>query len=621
MADPADEQAIDSFVLRLGLGPDAGELLRTLPQDVCARVVKGFDPSGTKDGNVFGRLQAFARSMLQHSGERPAAFGAAPVPSQDFGLGGPEPPPWHAEPAQQPAQDFEDYAWSIGLDEAGVRIASLLPQDLRDTIVAEFTPRGTKDGNVLGRLLGFARVVWAQRLGLDPVHKQEAASLLRGFPEEAQVRVMAQFDVSRSKDGNILARLHRFAADVASRFGNDRGGGGGGKGGGAPALAYQPAPAPAYSPPPQQPRAPALVAPAYAGHAQPYPALADFVARMGLDAASAGFLQALPEEVRSVVLTSFNPAGTKDGNVWGRLFGFVRSVWTQRLGLDAGVAGFLKSLPEETQRIVMVKFDPSRTKDGNIAARLESFARSVASSPHPQPWQPSYAPPAQPAYTPPVQPVAAQVAYAAPAEAPKGNQAALHDFAQRWGLNAQATAFIRALPEAVSSVVVASFNANGTKDGNVWGRLFGFVRSVWSQKLGLDNTAFSYVRGLPEEVQMEVIARVAPGRVAPHELMPQLQAATEEARRGPQAPPAGGPEGLGAFAARCGLDAEAINFMMGLSEEVRAAVVSDFDPAGTKDGNVFSRLQNFARAVEGRRKRMHEGSHGGRGMRPRWGDA
>uniref|UniRef100_A0A7S4R8T6 Uncharacterized protein n=1 Tax=Alexandrium monilatum TaxID=311494 RepID=A0A7S4R8T6_9DINO len=618
MNNLTDEQLVDTFVLRLSLGPDAGAFLRSLPEDVRSKVIRSFDPRGTKDGNVFGRLQAFARSMLQGP-EWSGHYGAVQAPVQEP-VAMPEPAPAlaplapvaYADPGMQPAQDFQEYAWSIGLDENGVRIASMMPQDVRDTVVAEFTPRGTKDGNVLGRLLGFARVVWAQRLGLDPASKQEAAGLLRGLSEEAQARVMAQFDVSGTKDGNILARLQRFATDVANRFGCC-----GGKGGGQPAMAYTPAPAPVYSPPAPAPvYVPQPVARDYAEH-QPQAALSEFVNRMGLDAASASFLQSLPDDVRSVVVSSFNPAGTKDGYVWGRLFGFVRSVWAQRLGLDIGMVSFLKGLPEETQRVVMVKFDPSRTKDGNIAARLESFARSIANSPH-QPRQPAFGQPVQ-QVAPPAQFGAAVVK----ADAVPNVHAALRDFAQRWGLNEQASAFLRAAPEAVSSVVVASFNANGTKDGNVWGRLFGFVRSVWSQKLGLDNAAFGYVRGLPEDVQMEIITRFAPGQVAAHELLPQLQAVAEEVRHAPQgiivAP--GAPEDPVSFAQRCGLDAEAIAFLLSLSEDVRTVVITDFDPAGTKDGNVFSRLQNFARAVENRRKRMLEAPQSGRNVRPRWGES
>jgi len=664
-----DDELLDAFVLRLNLGPEASEFLKSVPQEVRSKVVRSFDPRGTKDGNVFGRLQAFARSMLQPANERQGqgyhvAAHAPAVETASFNEP-PAPVPAQTALAVVPGQDSSDYGWSIGLDENGVRLFGMLPPDLRETLISDFDPRGTKDGNVLGRLFGFARVVWAQRLGLDPVQKQEAATLLRSLSEEAQARVMGQFDVSGTKDGNILARLQRFAADVASRFAP-----GGGKGA---IQAYTPPPAysppPVYSPPPAYSPAPARAAPAVA-HAYS-PSFAEFVSRMGLDAASANFLQSLPEEVSSVVLNSFNPSGTKDGNVWGRLFGFVRSVWTQRLGLDASMVNFLKSLPEETQKVVMVKFDPSRTKDGNIAARLESFARSVASNPHPLPI-------AKQAYSQPAHPPAvtqsyggqqgyagsgqqgyaggAQQGYAGGAQqgyaggqqgyaggqqgyaggqqgytdgALGGGAAGMREFSQRWGLNAQAAAFLKALPETVSSVIISSFNANGTKDGNVWGRLFGFVRSVWSQKLGLDHGAFNYVRGLPEEVQMELMTRFPPGQAPGNELLPQLQTVADEIRRGgvPAAQPAlqnastaALTESLEAFAQRCGLDAEAVEFMRALSEEVQAAVVSDFDPAGTKDGNVFGRLQNFARAVENRRKRMQGEAHG-RNVRQRWNEA
>ncbi len=40
---------------------------------------------------------------------------------------------------------------------------------------------------------------------------------------------------------------------------------------------------------------------------------------------------------------------------------------------------------------------------------------------------------------------------------------------------------------------------NGTKDGNVWGRLLGYTRSHWSRFLRVDQETSSYIRSLPEE--------------------------------------------------------------------------------------------------------------------------
>jgi len=612
--ETTDEEAIAHFTAAHGLGYEASTFLQSLPGDVCNKVLRSFNPRGTKDGNVFGRLQAFANSMLLPV---PGGFQHQPqvAASPQLGIR----PLWTGGPHQQqelaaqelnagmPHREFSEYAASIGLDDAGARFLEALPPEVRDTVITDFDPRGTKDGNVFGRVLGFARVVWAQRLGLDKLQQQEASSMLRSLPEEVQARVLTQFDVSGTKDGNILARLQRFANDVASRH--------------APAAIVASriaAPVRANLPPANLPAT--TMAPAACGTS---PQVSDFVARLGLDANCASFLSGLPEEVRTAAVTSFNPSGTKDGNVWGRFFGFLRSVWAQRLGLDGNSIAFLKSLPEETQRVVMLKFDPSRTKDGNVGARLESFARSVAGHPYGGgSWQGAPSPAPVITHTPVRTPGAGAPPLWRGGDpniiSPGPSASALNDFAKRWGLNAQATEFLASLPETVIGAILASFNANGTKDGNVWGRLFGFVRSVWAQKLGVDAPAFTHLRGLPEDVQMAVMGKIH--QLGEGDALAQVKAIAEEAANAPEEPwvPAdrpmeelGGIEGgdpVEAFVLRCGLDGEALEFLRGLEEEVRVAVISDFNPGGTKDGNIYGRLQGFARSVQGRRKRLAEGA-------------
>jgi len=623
MGEDIDEEAIAHFTAAHGLGPEASTFLQLLPGDVCNKVLRSFNPRGTKDGNIFGRLQAFANSMLFPV---PGSF-----PHQPQVAASPQPgtrlPLWTGSLHQQqdlakefsagtPHQEFSDYAASIGLDDAGARFLEALPAEVRDTVITDFDPRGTKDGNVFGRVLGFARVVWAQRIGLDKLQQQEASSMLRSLPEDVQARVLTQFDVSGTKDGNILARLQRFANDVACRH--------------APAAVVAgrlAAPVRANLPHTNMPATP--LASAACGSS---PQVSDFIARLGLDANSASFLSGLPEEIRTAAVTSFNPSGTKDGNVWGRFFGFLRSVWAQRLGLDGNSIAFLKSLPEESQRVIMLKFDPSRTKDGNVRARLESFALSVAGHPYSGgSWQGALNP--------------APVTVHAPVRTPAdgafplwrgGDQnlhhtgpsaSALNDFSKRWGLNIQAAQFLASLPETVIGAILASFNANGTKDGNVWGRLFGFVRSVWAQKLGVDAPAFTYLRGLPEDVQMAVMGKIH--HLGEGDALTQVKALAEEASNAPEEPwvdrtleelgSVEGGDSVEAFVLRCGLDGEAVEFLRGLEEEVRIAVISDFNPGGTKDGNILGRLQGFARSVQGRRKRLAEGASFGPpgALRPR----
>ena len=64
--------------------------------------------------------------------------------------------------------------------------------------------------------------------------------------------------------------------------------------------------------------------------------------------------------------------------------------------------------------------------------------------------------------------------------------ATLEEFVNKWGLNPDAEVFLGALPDFVLGVTIQSFDAKNSKDGNVWGRLFGFCRSVWCVKLKID---------------------------------------------------------------------------------------------------------------------------------------
>merc|ERR1719433_1945461 len=89
------------------------------------------------------------------------------------------------------------------------------------------------------------------------------------------------------------------------------------------------------------------------------------------------FIDGLPEEVRYKVISGFDGAGTKDGNVWGRLLGYARHIWAKFLGLDQECVNLVKGLPEEAQMICLTNFDPSGTKDGNIAGRLQGFAKKA----------------------------------------------------------------------------------------------------------------------------------------------------------------------------------------------------------------------------------------------------
>mmetsp|Transcript_110348 Transcript_110348/g.311257 ORF Transcript_110348/g.311257 Transcript_110348/m.311257 type:complete len:108 (+) Transcript_110348:2-325(+) len=63
---PGQEEV--QFALKWGLGDEALQLLAGLPPDAKQEVLQRFDGSGTKDGNVQGRLEGFVRSVLRKRG-------------------------------------------------------------------------------------------------------------------------------------------------------------------------------------------------------------------------------------------------------------------------------------------------------------------------------------------------------------------------------------------------------------------------------------------------------------------------------------------------------------------------------------------------------------------------
>merc|ERR1712061_490314 len=80
---------------------------------------------------------------------------------------------------------------------------------------------------------------------------------------------------------------------------------------------------------------------------------------------------------------------------------------------------------------------------------------------------------------------------------------------------------------------------------------------------------------------------------------------------------------LQGFIDRCGLDHSSYAWLASLPEDIVTTVVTEFDPTGTKDGNVLGRLQGYVRLLNARaqRKRMSEDPAGGGGSlakRPRY---
>merc|ERR1712107_44978 len=68
---------IANFLESCGLEPSAGQLLEGLSEEALHMVVTEFDPSGTKDGNVQGRLEGFLKRVAMHF--RPVGSGSGVV--------------------------------------------------------------------------------------------------------------------------------------------------------------------------------------------------------------------------------------------------------------------------------------------------------------------------------------------------------------------------------------------------------------------------------------------------------------------------------------------------------------------------------------------------------------
>jgi len=217
-----------------------------------------------------------------------------------------------------------------------------------------------------------------------------------------------------------------------------------------------------------------------------------FCQHWGLDESTADFLMAIPQALRESVLRNFDGSGTKDGNVWGRLFGYVRRGWVSTIGLEPSATKFIQDLPEPVQIICIKEFDHTSTKDGNVFGRLQAFSRKAAkiaegnSGPMQSHQHHQATPPwATKMSAAPQQQHAVHWNHAAPAEMTSsvayGDQASdlrpeLEEFMFRCSLDEQALPWLQSLSEDILRTVIMEFDPSGTKDGNVLGRLQGYVR-------------------------------------------------------------------------------------------------------------------------------------------------
>jgi len=75
-AQLSGDPLVAGFLERCGLDPSAAACLEPLPEDLLARVLSDFDPSGTKDGNVLGRLQGYIRLLTARQRQNGSDAGA-----------------------------------------------------------------------------------------------------------------------------------------------------------------------------------------------------------------------------------------------------------------------------------------------------------------------------------------------------------------------------------------------------------------------------------------------------------------------------------------------------------------------------------------------------------------
>lgn len=565
----------------LQIAEDVMSYIRSLPDEVQAQIISEFDASGSKDGNVSGRLMAFAK----HLGSRLAGGQSAHTV---------------AVPVARPShRSIDEFAASLGLDGGMHQFLTLLPSEVITVVIDSFDPSGTVDGNIWGRLFGFIRSVWQRHLHVNDDHM----AYLKGLPEDVQARIIAEFDATKSWDGNNSARLMSFARRVASDSGVQSSGHGGH---GAPPAAQHHGHA-AHSRSATTPRS---------GSFNP----AAFAQSLGLDGAACDWMRMLPQDMMAQVAASFDPSGTKDGNVWGRLFGYIRSHWKSRLQLTDESISFLKSLPEDIQMKVLAEFDASGSKDGNASARMMGFAQHLAT--RGSVLGGSYASPATQQRSAPQR-----------QSLPKADVAAVQEFVQTLGLDNAAFVFLQQLPGDFMNTVMNSFDPSGTKDGNIWGRLFGFIRIRLASHYGWDEQFKEYLKGLAEEQQKDEILNALqdPARSTPrqrgggggghagwdhlpasrvvdrgHQQPAQISNAPYDAggaRQTGYAAAGSASQGCRNFTEFCrmwGLNESAQRFLEAIPLNLQDIVLASFDGSATKDGNVWGRLLGFVRFQWGR---------------------
>jgi len=448
-------------------------------------------------------------------------------------------------------------------------------RDKLDTTLEEYI--ATEDSS--SRIAHLAETLGVRRSDL---------SFLDALPPALQRNICETFDGSGTKDGNTLERLEAYAWSVARRSQQ-------------------------FDLPPPRRRQDFNKAPGIDQRVQA------FIHDLDMDEASLELLQSLEEELQSEIIGQFDVQGTRDGNVRNRFLSFVRALWSRRLGVSRDVADYIRELPEEVQVDVIKDFDPSGTKDGNVSARLYSFASARMRGPGklPKGFRPPYS--------------------------------ALENFVHHWGLESSASKVLEALPDEVLGEVMQGFDGSSTRDGNVTGRFLGYVRKKWAQHYELDDDCVYALKRLPEEGQVMCLTTFDPWTTRDGNISARLRSflwkveaqlaesdswydkshasywkhgydydyadyhddtrpRTDRATR----------DAILKFVARWDLDLAVGAFLETVKDpDVLARVMEEFDPSGTQDGNVLGRLKAFVRLLSTRRKRGELSMDPGRKLRGR----
>lgn len=195
---PADPT--QSFALHWGLDAEALQSLRSLPEDLQAKVMAEFSPpAGTL--NVSGKLSAFIRAKLLAGAEAGAAkpYAAAnsahAAHSSRSGLG-----------SRGSEGALQEFATRWRLDNEAVQLLQRLPEDVRSGVIQDFQPR-SDTWNFSGKLHAFVRAR-LKELDLEGLGAGPPASA----PWGAELGAAAAPDEASGDD----------VADFVARWGLDR---------------------------------------------------------------------------------------------------------------------------------------------------------------------------------------------------------------------------------------------------------------------------------------------------------------------------------------------------------------------------------------------------------------